>query len=159
VRKGDVVVTNGPLVEINVDRKNSTVTAKASFFRPIEKLEIVQNGRPIAVVSGDGKLMALTLNARLEGGESCWVAAHVWAQRLPGEPEIQAHTNPVYLLKDGRPVFVRAAREALADRWRAEVEWYRAAGLSFGTASRQSQFFADAENALEQLRNPTRKTQ
>ncbi len=159
VRKGDVVVTNGPLVEVSVDRRNSTATAKAAFFRPIERLEIVQNGRPIAVISGDGKRTSLTLNARLEGGESCWVAAHAWAQRLQGEPEIQGHTNPVYFLKDRKPVSVRGAREALSDRWRAEVEWYKAAGLVFGSESRQTQFFADAEKALEQLRSPTQQTQ
>jgi hypothetical protein len=155
VRRGsNVVVTNGPLVEISVDRRSSTATATASFFRPLERLEIVRNGQSIAKASGDGKRMSLTLTARLDGNESAWWAARVWAQRLQGEPEIQGHTNPVYVLKDGKPVWVRAARAALAERWRAEVDWYRKAGLIFGTDSHQTEFFADAQRALERLNGP-----
>jgi hypothetical protein len=154
VRKGNVVVTNGPLVEIGADKQHSMVNASTAFFRPIEKLEIVRNGKTIASISGDGKRTALTLTVRLEGNDSCWIAARAWAQRLPGEPEIQGHTNPLYFLKEGKPVLVRTAREALAKRWRAEVEWYKTAGLVFGAANRQSQFFSDAERALEKLDGP-----
>jgi hypothetical protein len=154
IRKGNVVVTNGPMVEISVDRRNSTATATASFFRPIEKLEIVRNGQTIATAPGDGKRSTLTLTAKFEDNDSCWIAAHVWAQRLPGEPEIQGHTNPVYVLKEGRPVLVRAARKALAERWRAEVDWYRKAQLVFGNDTRTREFFAEARRAQEQLNKP-----
>jgi hypothetical protein len=154
VRKGNVVVTNGPLVEITVDTRSATAIATASFFRPIEKLEIVRNGQAIATAPGDGKRTSLTLTAPVDASNSCWVAAHVWAQRLPGEPEIQGHTNPVYVLKDGRPVLVRAARKALAERWEAEVEWYRKTQLVFGADNRTQEFFADAKRAQEQLSRP-----
>src|SRR5207245_4609090 len=38
VRSGNVVLSNGPLLEMQVDRNTRTVTASASFFRPLEKL-------------------------------------------------------------------------------------------------------------------------
>ena len=149
IREGNVVVTNGPLVEIRVDGRN--VTATASFFRPIEKFEIVQNGRPIASLHSDGKRKSVTLTAQIDDSESSWVAAHAWAQKLPGEPDIQGHTNPVYILKNGKPVSEPAARKIVADRWRVELEWYRNAALNFGTDIHKSEFFADADRALAQL--------
>src|SRR5262249_27737025 len=102
IHRGDVVVSNGPLVEIRADLAAHTVSATAQFFRPLEKLEIVRNGQVVAASPGDGKRTALAASARLPEGESCWVAARVTARREEGEPDIQAHTNPVYVLRDGK---------------------------------------------------------
>ncbi|HWB98381.1 MAG TPA: CehA/McbA family metallohydrolase, partial [Bryobacteraceae bacterium] len=150
VRKGNVVVSNGPLVEIQV--KGGQAIATASFFRPLEKLEIVRNGRVIASAAGDGTRTSLSATTPAGSEESCWVAARVTARKEAGEPEIQAHTNPVYLLRDGRPVRVRADRERLAARWAAEVEWYRGAGLVFASEADRRKFFDTAEQALAELR-------
>jgi hypothetical protein len=151
VRSGNVVVSNGPLVEIQVD-PSGTARASASFYRPLEKLEIVVNGAVAAAVTGDGKRTSLTGSARIPAGESCWAAARVSAQKLEGEPEIQAHTNPVYVLREGKPVRAVGAREALAARWAAEVKWYRAANLVFPNDTAKEDFFRDAERALDALR-------
>ena len=62
-------------------QKDRAATASASFFRPLEKLEIVSNGEVIAAVAGDGK-MKLTASARVASLESCWVAARVVARRI-----------------------------------------------------------------------------
>ena len=149
-----VVVSNGPLVEIQVDPAASTATAKAQFFRPLEKLEIVRNGAVAAAAQGDGKSTTLTASFRLPEGESSWVAARAVARREPGEPEIQGHTNPVYVIRDGRPVMVRAAREKLAGRWEAELNHYRSAGLPFATDAQREEFFRLGEKALAELRRP-----
>ena len=162
VKKGgsDVIVTNGPLVDLKVDAKTRTATASARFFRPLESLEIVVNGKVIAVAEGDGRKTALSLSAKLPEKVSIWVAARVRAHKGPagesdadiqareetarkspayhlpalalkGEPIIQAHTNPVYVLFKGKPVFVPEARAAVAKRWEAELEYYRTAPLVF----------------------------
>ena len=154
VRKGEVVVSNGPLVELTVDRAASTATAAASFFRPLEKLEIVRNGQVIAAVPGDGSHAALSAVVRFDASESCWLAARTTARRLEGEPEIQAHTNPAYVLTEGRPVLVRTARETLATRWESELNYFRSANLPFATEAQRREFFTQAERALEILRNP-----
>jgi len=65
VRSGNVLLSNGPLLEMQVDKKTGSVTASASFFRPLEKLEIVSNGKVIAAVPGDGSLTKLTASARI----------------------------------------------------------------------------------------------
>jgi hypothetical protein len=154
VRKGNVVVSNGPLVEITVDQADSTATATARFYRPLEKLEIVSNAQVIAAVAGDGKLTYLKISTHIDNPESCWVAARTTALREQGEPVIQAHTNPVYVLRQSRPVMIWAARELLAKRWEAELAYYKNAGLPFATDSQRSEFFKQAERAAAELRKP-----
>ena len=41
MRGGNVVVSNGPLVEVAVDTSKTTATASASFYRPLERLDII----------------------------------------------------------------------------------------------------------------------
>jgi hypothetical protein len=154
VRSGSVVITNGPLVEIEWDEASSTVSASAEFLRPLERLEIVRNGEVLAATPGDGKKTRLAASARVDGAASCWLAARASARREEGEPEIQAHTNPVYVVRNGRPILVRAAREAVAARWAAEVEWYKGANLPFAGEAQRREFFAMAEKALEILKQP-----
>ena len=154
VREGRAILSNGPLVELSVDEAGGQAVATAAFYRPLETLEIVRNGQVVATARGDGSQTRLALTAAVRVEESCWVAARVSARRLEGEPEIQAHTNPAYLLRDGKPVMVRGAREALAAAWEAELARYRAAGLVFDTPAQQQEFLTLAERALEQLRRP-----
>lgn len=154
VRRGSVVVSNGPLVEVKVDQAAATVTAEAQFWRPLERLEIIRNGVVLASASGDGRAARLTASARLEGGESAWVAARASARKEEGEPDIQGHTNPVYVLREGRPVMVRPAREAVAARWEKELAYYRGANLPFRNDAERQEFFAKAEQALAELRRP-----
>jgi hypothetical protein len=137
---------------MQVDKQTGSVTASASFYRPLEKLEIVSNGKVIAAVSGNGSLTKLTASARAQTAESCWVAARTAAKKNAGEPEIQAHTNPVYLLSGGKPVMVRSARESLARQWEEQLAWFRSAGLAFSDEARQREFFDRAERTLTELR-------
>ncbi|MGH9658019.1 MAG: CehA/McbA family metallohydrolase, partial [Bryobacteraceae bacterium] len=92
VRSGNVVVTNGPIVEVAV--AGSVARATASFSRALERLEIVVNGRVVA--SASGPKTALETSAKIDAPESVWVAARASAPSLEGEPEIRAHTNPTY---------------------------------------------------------------
>ncbi|MCC6587879.1 MAG: CehA/McbA family metallohydrolase [Bryobacterales bacterium] len=151
VKEGKVVVSNGPIVEMTVDEGSGQVTATASFWRPLESLEIVRNGEVIAQTQG-GQAKTLTVSATASKAESCWLAARVKAQTLKDEPPIQAHSNPYWLLKDGKPVRVESSRRALAAKWQAEIDYFRSAGIVFPDASKKQQFFTRAEKALAALR-------
>lgn len=79
------------------NRQNSTVTATASFFRPLLNLEIVRNGEVIATAEGDGARRSLQLTATVEPGESCWVAAReALAARWEKELEYYRTANLVF---------------------------------------------------------------
>ena len=146
VREGAVLVSNGPLLEFAVNEKSSGATeswsggsytlkgeASVVFHRPIEKLEIVVNGRIVATQAGDATKTELTLPFEVSVSESSWIAARASALNREGEFEIRAHANPAYFLKDGKPVYVEADRKAVRERWEKEAEYYRNPALVFET--------------------------
>lgn len=81
VRSGNVTVTNGPLVEINVDEAGANASASASFYRPLERLEIVRNGVVAASVQGDGKRTRLAASLRLPDGKAVGWPRGPWPGR------------------------------------------------------------------------------
>ncbi|MBI2690286.1 MAG: CehA/McbA family metallohydrolase [Acidobacteria bacterium] len=140
VKRGEVVVSNGPFVEIT--RVNSTITATAIFHQPIETLEIIRNGKVVATAR-DGKKLTVSVPA-----DAAWFAAHARLKKVEGEPQLQAHTNPLYI---GNPPPDAAIRASLAKRWQAELEYYRAANLPFASDNQRRQFFDAGEKALQLL--------
>ncbi len=167
VRRGEVVVSNGPLLEFSVEGHGPGATvgwesgsrvvegaATAVFHRPIEKVEIVANGKVVAARAGNGKDLELTLRFKVPLAESTWMAARTKAPNEPGEPELWAHSNPVYVLQERRPVFVPEARAALAGRWEQEAEYFHSPELTFASEARRKEMLSRVEQALEALRRP-----
>jgi hypothetical protein len=170
VRKGEAVVTNGPLLDFTIDGQRSGAVigwrggnrifrgeARAAFFRLLDGVEVVVNGRVVAAKRGDGSATELSLPFEVSATESLWVAARAKGHSLDGEPAFQAHTNPVYLLRDRKPVMVRAAREAVSARWKKEAEYYRAAELVFASPEHRRELDAridEATRILEQEPRP-----
>jgi len=152
VREGRVVVSNGPLVELNLDPATGKGEATAAFWRPLEILEIVRNGEVIAWTKGDRNRKRLQVSAETRApGQSAWIAARVRAESKTGEPDIQAHTNPVYLLHNNQPVRVESARRAVAAKWEQEMTYFRNAGITFPRPAEEAQFREAAGRALAAL--------
>jgi hypothetical protein len=161
VRAGRVVVSNGPLLDLEVNGAGPGATldaavaagrARVLFHRPISKLEIVLNGQVVASRPGDGAATELELPFRLDVPGSAWIAARAEAAHLQGEPEIRAHTNPVYVLRGGKPVRVEAARRAVVEKWERQAEYYRSDALEFADAARRRELLDGVGHALETLR-------
>jgi hypothetical protein len=68
-----------------------------------------------------------------------------------GEPEIWAHSNPVYVLKEGKPVYVEADRRALLDRWSKEAEYYRNPALAFADEGQRQALLNSVEETFRVL--------
>jgi hypothetical protein len=167
VRNGQVVVSNGPLLELSVNEKGPGAViswesgagtaegvATAVFHRPIEKIEIVVNGKVAAALAGNGRDTELSLPFKIPLEESSWVAARAQCPHRENEPELWAHTNPVYLLRDGQAVHVKADREALLGSWEQEVLYYKSPELTFANEKQRQELIDKSEAALEILRNP-----
>jgi hypothetical protein len=159
-------VTNGPLLDFTVQESgpgetirwegeslDAAGTASAAFHRPIEKIEIVANGRVVASRNGEGQ-NEVSLPFRIPITKSTWIAARVQARHEEGEPEIWAHSNPVYLLRGGSPVYVEADRRALFERWEKEAEYYRNPALVFANESQRRELLSRVEQAREILSRP-----
>ena len=52
------------------------------------------------------------------------------------------------------PAFLPEAREQVAQRWQAELDYYRTAPLVFENETQKQEFFDLGEKALAILRNP-----
>lgn len=167
IRRGAVVISNGPLLEFTVDgetsgtifrwsgeRRRIKASATAVFYRPMVKVELIVNGSVVGTASGDGKQRELTLPFETEIAESSWIAARAKSISYAGEPEIWAHSNPVYLLRDGKPVYVKRDRDALRERWAAEVDYYKTGGLRFEKESQREELMRLAEETLRALEGP-----
>ncbi len=146
VRKGEGLVTNGPLVTLDVS--GDSVTARGSFFRPLAKLEIIANGKVIASATNAS---ALRLQATLPTTRPLWVAARAAADPdPPGTVELQAHTNPLYFGWDGAAPDPES-RRTLAAKWEKEIDYYRTAELVFPSPAEKDLFFARCHRALRIL--------
>ena len=111
------------------------------------------NGKVAAWRVGNGeKELSLPFQFPIE--ESSWIAARAQSASLRPDLEIGAHANPVYVLKDGKPVYVKADREAVSEQWEKEAEFYRTAGLVFADDSQRTEFFRLVEQTREILRGP-----
>jgi hypothetical protein len=167
IRRGAVVITNGPLLEFEVDGETSgkvfdwsgnskefEAMATAVFYRPVLKVELIMNGKVVAVAEGDGRERELTLKFKTQIAESSWIAARAKTISYTGEPEIWAHANPVYLHKDGKPVYIKRDRDALRARWAEEVEYYKTAGLQFEKESQRQELMQMANETLRLLEGP-----
>ena len=77
--------------------------------------------------------------------------ASLWTNAAP--ENIQPRAPLTIAIVDAlRTVFDPEARQRLADKWEAELAFYRSANLDFGTEARRREFSNAAERALSLLR-------
>ena len=122
VRAGRAFVTDGPLLSLAVNgeepgsvvsvHKEQTVRiqAEARSVTPFTRLECVYNGVVVAIGEATGDGRAATIEADVPIVESGWLAMRC----LGGDngTAIRAHTSPVYVQIEGRPVRPDADRMA-----------------------------------------------
>jgi hypothetical protein len=166
VLRGAAVVSNGPLLDFEVHGKEPgslipwsgashivTGLATVVFHHPLEKVEIVCNGKVVASRLGNAeKEISLPFQFPIE--ESSWIAARAQSASVRSGLEIWAHTNPVYVLKDGKPVYVKADREAVREQWEKEAAFYKTDGLVFADENQRKEFIRLVEETREILRRP-----
>lgn len=139
IRAGRTYTTSGPLMdftveglrpgdELNLPESGGSVqvTATATCAMPINKLEIVFNGKVIAqAVSKEGNKI-LAIDEKLDLSGSGWIAAravsdhvawHVWPVNFA------AHTSAVYVKAGTTKMFDAALGEYLITTMQGGVEW------------------------------------
>lgn len=124
-RAGRTFVSNGPMLFLKVDGKGPgeeirlsgprkiTVSAEALSLPPMQAIELVVNGEVVARAEPTNEGRKAKLEHVLDVDASAWVAARVRGaghRRVMNDSQLFAHTSPVYLVRDGRPVAI--ARDA-----------------------------------------------
>ncbi|ACB75493.1 hypothetical protein Oter_2210 [Opitutus terrae PB90-1] len=146
IKAGRSFVTNGPILEFEVDNHRSgdviefngsrqvRVRAKARSILPFAMIEIIHNGRSVAhrTVYGlepvDG-LYTMEVDTAVRIDESSWLAARVAEHPdirrpiLPRGLSVFAHTSPIYFLDHGKPVREGASIAYLQKYVRGLLHW------------------------------------
>jgi hypothetical protein len=119
-RKGRSFASNGPVVKLQVEGKSpgdeialdssGEVTIKATLATqvPVDRFELIVNGRPVYSVPADGK-EALEFTRKVPIGRSSWIALRAVGPRnrlILNDTEAFAHTSPIYVTVGKRPVRV-----------------------------------------------------
>ena len=156
VRAGQTFITNGPLMLLSIDAGIAKASVESSV--PFEKLELIHNGKVLAVTSGihAGRSEA-KLEAMLPMEASGWIAARciggAESPLYPGGP-VFAHTSPLALGRvncDGRSAALRALRDCLTDT----RIWIDTQGR-FGSAKAKEHLLAGVELAMQRLNDSER---
>jgi hypothetical protein len=173
VRRGRTFVTSGPILELSVDGHEpgdvvrlSTpgrveVALRARSAQPmITDIEIVVNGRVVAATGVPAATAELALRETIEVSDGSWIAArsrsghHIESAFATS---MAAHTSPVYVDVDNRPMVPAAEDAAVVEQvilgartWVAEL----AAVAGPGERARMLGYFdASIETLRRRMRN------
>jgi putative membrane-bound dehydrogenase-like protein len=131
---GRSFVTTGPILLIDVDgatpgsqidkdgKGPHRVVARVRTrceVTPLTNLELIVNGRVVArrsVPRSESMGKWIELQRPLEISESSWIAARAYSTTPGGQPDAEAHTNPVYVLIDGRAPYRRESLDVWVSR-------------------------------------------
>ena len=132
---------------------NVKVFARALCQYPLDRMEIVANGAVQHIVEGKGGPHELACETRMSISESTWLAARVRGRVEPtayggvAPWNLHAHTSPIYVLKDGKPIRQKADATAMADYIRLITERYRQKARFENNKHREA-LFENLERAL-----------
>lgn len=124
LRRGKSFVTTGPMLFAEVDQ--NMVRAKVVSDQPIDKIEVIMNGKIVHTVHGQNRAADHALESDIElpisGQGTRWVAVRAW-QKLEADRWRFAHSAPVWFDDPKKPI--RPAQEEieyLIDRVRSEIQ-------------------------------------
>ncbi|HXT57409.1 MAG TPA: CehA/McbA family metallohydrolase, partial [Pirellulales bacterium] len=130
---GHSFFTTGPLLLLDVegrspgdsiaveDDKPRRLTARVrvrSEVAPITSVELVVNGRVVETLAAPAGATGdwLELERALTLDESSWIAARARSSSASGQPDAEAHTNPVYVSFSGKAPYREADLDWLVAR-------------------------------------------
>lgn len=160
--------TTGPLLLLDVDGRKPgeqlrqsgpgphTVRARVRVrceVTPVTQVDLIVNGRIVeqrTVPRGEGQGRWIEFEHALELKESAWVAARAHSQAPIGQPDAEAHTNPVYVYVNDRAPYQRAALDA----WVAKIdgEIARHSQRRFAELPKVLAYFQRARDVLLKIR-------
>ena len=118
LKAGRSFVTNGPLLFFEVDGQlpgseleldepgQVRVQVEAHSHAPMQRLDLVFNGKPVHTVKASGNGTHLLFRGSLPIKESGWLAARIQGgphRLVVNNRDLFAHTTPVYLTVGGKP--------------------------------------------------------
>jgi hypothetical protein len=117
LRAGRSFVTNGPMLRFAVDNQaigdvlerptaaEVRITASAQAQFPLDRIEVVYNGRVVATGQPAGNRMSASIDQQIPLNDSGWLAVRATGANHPDLPagNQYAHSSPVYVVVAGQP--------------------------------------------------------
>jgi hypothetical protein len=110
VRAGRTYSSNGPIIDMSVDGRELSdtiemstsggkveVRAHTESFWPLAKLEIVRNGKVVAIAESKEGTKRLEIKEKIKVPSSGWIAARCSGVREHAAHYVAAHTSPIYV--------------------------------------------------------------
>jgi putative membrane-bound dehydrogenase-like protein len=137
--QGRSFITTGPLLLLEVDgqKPGDTITKRGdgshqvkarlrvwSEVAPVTTIQIVANGRMIKEVTLPAAQSTgcwLEVEENIELKESAWIAARAFSLSQRGRPDAEAHTNPVRVIVNDRPIYDAASLEVLLAKLEGQI--------------------------------------
>jgi putative membrane-bound dehydrogenase-like protein len=134
--KGQSFISTGPLMLLEVDGRRpgetisfaeeqpQEVSVRARVrceVTPVQHVDLIVNGRVVERVDiprDKARGVWHELQRTLKVAESSWIAARAWSTTPGGQPDAEAHTNPVFMTLNNR----RPYQQASLDAWVAKVD-------------------------------------
>ena len=166
VRAGRTISTNGPLLDLEVEGRQIgdkielppgndatlAVSATAESWWPINRLEIVCNGRVVAGTESAAGAKVLRIQERVPVAGSGWIAARC-AASAPGASGYvaAAHTSPVYMTRGDSRAFDGPAAQHMLRLIEGGIEYLSVLATDFDAASRERmiRIYREAEAELK----------
>jgi hypothetical protein len=119
LRNGRTFATNGPMITLSVDGQpigstvkvarpgTVTVRAEAQARFPMDRMEILVNGKAVQTVRAVGDRASLAFDGVVPVNSSAWIAVRVDGPRQPwllSNNPLAAHSSPVYVLIGDQPI-------------------------------------------------------
>ena len=160
---GQSFVTTGPLLLLEVDghRPGDRIDAPApvlpvrirlrSDVAPVSSVQLIINGHvtntfPVSTMPGEW----IDIETSIAPAGSAWVAVRAVGLSPGGMPNAEAHTNPVYIYRNGRAPFEKEAIDVWIERIDAQMAIHRR--RTFTDKARVLDYFQRARDTLLSIR-------
>ncbi len=167
--EGKSFISTGPLLLLEVDGRRPGETISQADDQPIQlpvrirvrcevtpvqHLDLIVNGevaRRIEIPAAEGQGRWHELQESLNVAASSWIAARAWSTTPGGQPDAEAHTNPVFVILNNR----RPYQQASLDAWMQRIDEQLAihAQREFKEKARTLAYFQRARDVLLKIRS------
>ena len=160
--------TTGPLLELTVNDRRPGDTVElpaghhelrvklqvASLVDGVDEIELIEGGRVVAQLQPDLKAGAapLTWEVTLPLPESSWIAARAFSKSPRSRENVEAHTNPVYVILNGAPVMRAESVTWLLAKLQQRIDFH--AERSFAEREKVLSYFHRSRDLLRGLIGP-----
>ena len=165
---GRSFMTTGPLVLLQVDGAGPGTTLErqaddtrplkiqiewASEVTPLQHIDLIVGGQvreSIAVGAPPDGQVWQRLEREVPVTGPTWIAVRAWSTTPGGQPDAEAHTNPVFIDVAGRRVYQQASLDAWMERLDGQIAKHRA--RNFAEKARVLDYFQAARDQLLKVR-------